>query len=650
MNRKRIILLLVVSVIGVASASYFVIPAWRARTIARQEQNALARAEKFLKDGQPAEALRLVEVFAKPNASNSWARIEIAALTGSQNLPRLAQIYDKAPARILASEEASVLLARAFLHARKAADLARLRDQWRGREQRLDAWLVLDSDALLISGKPKEAEKLLKAKALQGEMEATRLTRLALLAANRDLPAAWKLLSQAASLQPRNSDIRSFRAQILETTGNLELARVEYVAALMATTNSPLLRDQLADFYLRAHNHDLAVDTWAEALTLPTLDFIWLKAHFWNRVLRPVKFPEAVPPPAGELGSLIQHIAGLKPGQFFDAKAFQQLPRAQTFAHERPEVFWLRLLDLLQSGQEAAALESLKFEPARLHAWDPDLAGALTRILCFRQNQSLNPAGFTFTSTLRETNRPPLFVLLEKAARQEQTSPQRRATFSPEDAALLRSKNIFSAAFLSAGWREAALALRPNPQLVAGEPDWLVSSFAQAFRINRSPRTALNFLGTGPLPPAADLVRAEILVEEGQRDEARVALQRLAKLDSSVGFRAAFLLALDAAEQPNFALARQQIAQQPRLANSDLGQELLARLALAENHPAEAEQIYRKIVKTSIEAKAWFARQAFAQKHWDEARTLTQELLQIMPDSAQLLENLLAIDQAAARP
>ncbi|MEI7940486.1 MAG: hypothetical protein WCK27_27725 [Verrucomicrobiota bacterium] len=649
MKRLRIAALLAFLTLAGAAALVFGAQSWRAKAMARQEHDALVRAEALLKAGKAAEALTLAQSFATSAASNTWSRIELAALTARQDLPRLVPIFERTPARILADEEASVLLARAFLHARKPVEFGRVRGAWRGREQRLDAWLALDADNLVLAGKQREAEKLLRARTLPGAMDATRMIRLSLLSANHDMPEAWNLLCKAAALEPRNPDVRSFRAQILEATGRKELARVEYVAALVAAPNNPMLRDQLADFYVRNRNHDLALDTWTEALALPTLDFIWLKALFWNRVLRPVKFPAALQPPAGELEPLIRQFSALKPGQFFDKSAFEQLPHAHTYAAQRQEVFWLRLLDALQIHQEVTAFELLRFEPASLRTWDPDLAAALSRILYYRQKQSLNPPGFVLSSSLPQTNRPAFFVQLEQAARQEKAAPNHAPALTPETAALLRGPNAFAAALLAAGWREAALQLRPEPRLTPGEPEWLSSGFAQVLRLNRSPGAALAFLGAGHLPPASDLVRAELLAQEGRRDEARTHLTRLAELSSGVGFRAACLLTLDAAENKQYEAARQHIARQSLLAQSDLGKELLARLALAQGRPAEAEQIYRGILKSSVEAKTWFARQAYSQKRWQEARQLTNELIELIPDSTQLRENLLAIDQAQSR-
>ena len=494
MTRHRRTLTLAFLILAFGAAGVLGVRAWRAKAMARQEQMALARAESLIKEGKAAEALALAERFAKTDSSQAWPGIELAALTALQDLPRLALIFGRTSERILADEAASALLAHAFLHARKPTEFARVRDAWRGRERRLDAWLALDSDTLLLAGKPREAEKLLRSRTLPGAEDATRLLRLALVAAGHDMPGAWKLLCQAAALEPRNPDIRSFRAQILEATGRIELARIEYVAALVAAPRNPLLRDQLADFYARNHNHDLALDTWAEALAKPTMDFIWLKAHFWSRVLRSVDLSPFGQPPAGELEPLVRQVAALKPGQFFNAAAFDQLPRARSYATQRQEVFWLRLLEALQTHRETEALELLKFEPAHLRSWDPDLAAALYRILYYRQKQSLNPPEFAFTSSVPETNRHSLFVLLEEAARQERAAPGHPPALTPEVVALLRGPDAFSAAVLAAGWREAALQLRSQPQLSAGEPGWLNYGFAQALRLNRSPQAALTFL------------------------------------------------------------------------------------------------------------------------------------------------------------
>lgn len=622
--------------------------AWRAKTILRQEQKALATAGEMVANGKSTEALALVQSFSKTRADpgDEWLRLELSALVSLLDVPRLALIYERTPQRILADEKASILVARGFIHARKQEDFSRIRSVWRGKEQQADGWLALDSDALILAGKPADAEKLLRSRPLPGEEDATRLLRLALVTAKKDMPGAWKLLAQATSLQPRNPDLRSFRAQILEATGRIELARVEYVAALMANPKSPLLRDQLADFYMRNHNPDLALDTWVEALPLQALDFIWLKARFWSRVIRPVEFAGKGEPPPGDLEPLVRQIAALAPDRFFDATAFDQLPRAKRYSAQRQEVFWLRLLDHLQTRQEPQALQLLEFGPANLRSWDPDLAAAIYRILYFRQHQSLNPPRLVFTSAIPATNRHPFFVTLEEAALQERSTHSIRASLPPDVASLLRGPNAFPAALLAAGWREAALQLRQNQGPDSDGPEWLRYGFAQILRLNRAPKTALSYLGSGPLPPVLGLLRAEIHAELGQLPESITEMTPLAPLPSSVGFRASYLLALNAVEHHDLSAATRFVTSQPLLANDLTGKELLARLALLENNIPGAELIYREILPRSIEAKTWFARQAFSKKQWKEARSLTTELLKLMPDSPQLRENMLAIDKA----
>ncbi len=648
MVRRRTALLLATATLALVLAGFVGFRYWRAGLLARQEQRAFARAESLLQQGKPVDALALVQSFRQPASALAWPRVELQALTALRDIPRLALIYDRTPERILADEPASALVARAFLHARKTNDFTRLRGVWRGRESRPEIWLALDCDALILAGKPRQAEQFLHARTLPGTADATRLVRLALLIAPRDLPGAWELLAQAAGMQPRNPDIRSFRAQILEAAGRPAEARVEYVAALVAEPRNPLLRDQLAGFYQRQRNYDLALDTWTEALAQPTLDFVWLKAQFWSRMVRPVKFDLSTSPPNGEFKPLVQWIAALAQGRFFDTNGFAQLPGSHLYAAQRQEVFWLRLLDALQSGRETEAFQLLKFEPKFKQSWEPDLAAALYRTLYYRQKRSLNPPDFVFASQIPAAARHQFFVQLEDAALRERTSANHPASLPAELDALLRGPNAFAAAALAAGWREAALQLGSTNADFAHQPEWLVYGLAQVLRINRSPQVAREFLARQRSAPALDLLRAELLVEAGRRTEALKLLTPLASMNSGEGFRAACLLALDAAEQRHFDVARQFVERQPLLAADNSGKELCARLALAEGKTAEAEQIYRGIVATSVEAKTWFARRAFAQKQWDAARQLTHELLNLIPDSPQLRENLLAIDQAEA--
>ena len=644
MRIKIIIAGLALSVLG--GAAFFGVKAWRGQVVARQERQAFVKAQELIRAGQPDKALAICYAEAQPGGRCDWRPVELDALVGLRDVGRLAPLYERESARVLQHEEASVLLARAFLHARQAAKFEQVRTAWRGHEKQPQLWLALDSDALLLAGKPREAEKWLRTQKLPGKADAVRLGRLALLVGKRDLNEAWQLLDQASQLDSHNVDLRSFRAQLLEGIKRPEAALVENVAALVAEPKNQILRDQLAEFYRRQGQYDLALQTWQEGLTAPSVDFIWLKLAFWGRMIQPVALDADKVPP-GEIEPLAQWVIRLQSGQFWQSNSFAALPQARRYAQERQELFWLQLLDLLHNRREAEAQEMLKFNRFRTRSWQPDLEAAVRRILIYRQARSLNAADLVFVSTTPATNQHQFFVQLESLAKQERSVAQFR--FPPEFDALLRGPEAFAAAFLAAGWREAALQLYAGTDL-SQRPDWLAYGLGQLLRMNRGNRAALTFLDKQKPSPSLGLLSAEILIGDGKAAEGLKRLATLASENSPVGFRASYMLALASLDAGKYDDARGWVSRQPLLVKEIVGVELLARIALRQGQAAEADRLYRTVAKDSIEAKSYLARQAFAQKNWAEARRYTMELIHALPDELTLRENLLAIDKAAATP
>ena len=336
-----------------------------------------------------------------------------------------------------------------------------------------------------------------------------------------------------------------------------------------------------------------------------------------------------------------------KSGQFWQSNSFAALPQARRYAQERQELFWLQLLDLLHNRREAEAQEMLKFNRFRTRSWQPDLEAAVRRILIYRQARSLNAADLVFVSTTPATNQHQFFVQLESLAKQERSVAQFR--FPPEFDALLRGPEAFAAAFLAAGWREAALQLYAGTDL-SQRPDWLAYGLGQLLRMNRGNRAALTFLDKQKPSPSLGLLSAEILIGDGKAAEGLKRLATLASENSPVGFRASYMLALASLDAGKYDDARGWVSRQPLLVKEIVGVELLARIALRQGQAAEADRLYRTVAKDSIEAKSYLARQAFAQKNWAEARRYTMELIHALPDELTLRENLLAIDKAAATP
>ena len=643
MKSKIILLVVVLAVAG--TAAFWGIKAWRTGVILRQEQRAFAQTEKLIVHHDFADALTIIRQQPAVPAKLNWLPLEVRALAGLRAAPQLAAIYQRTPARILTDEEASLVLARAFLASRNTASFRAVRSAWSGHETRQSDWVALDCDVLLVAGKPREAEKLLRSQKFTGPAEAARLERLSLLVAARDLPEAWQLLSEATRLDSRNPELRSFRAQILEAAGKPEAARIEYLAAVLAETNNPLLADQLAEFYRRQNNYDAALAVWEVSLTNPAFDFMALKTAFWQRLVRPGSLA-ADHLPDGELQPLAKWIAGLDAGKFFATNSFAELPSAPRLAQQRQEVFWLQLAEALRQKHEIEAAGLLRFNPFRARSWQPDLEVALTRILHYRLKHSLNSSEISPVTGAAPADRHQLFTELETLAAQERTTG--RAAVPADLDALLRGPDAFAAAFLAAGWREAALRLGEPQNISPNDPAWFAYGVAQALRLNRDPAAALAFLAGHNADPTLQLLAAEIKIETGSLPAGLQELAPLALLNSAVGFRASYLLALANVDAKKYDAARQWILQSPPLSTDLLGREMLGDLAVRAGKPDEAERIYTAIVEKSLPAKAYCAKRAFDRHNWSEARRLTSELVQLAPDDLQFRANLAVIDRKAA--
>jgi predicted Zn-dependent protease len=647
--------LAVVAVIVLAASGFLGVRLWRGRVAQAQEARALSRAESLFAKGQIAEAAAIVQTLGqRPGNRLAWGDIDFRVLVAQMNLPRLTAIYQSDPNRILADEAASLTVARAFLHLRQPPDFERIRSAWKGREKDPARWQLLDADHLLLDGDSAKAEELLRSTTFPGTNDVPRLLRLALVTAARNPKESVEFLNRAVTLDPRQPDTRSFRGQVLEALGRPADARVEYVAAVVAAPTNPVWRDQLAEFYRRRGTPDLALKTWTDALRGPAFDAMWLKTAFWSRMIAPSDLASVSNRPSpGPLIALYQFIRDLPDHRFFDTNAFDSLSGNRRFSQERPEVFWLRLTDLLAQGNEAEALEWLAAPRPAGSALEPYLERALARILTWRHttNHTLLPRGLQLTRITRpSTNLHSLFVTLEQQAQAEEARPLDAARPASDLDAFLAGPHAFAGAFLAAGWREAAIRLAGDVPVTADSPVWLTYGLAQALRYNRGNTAALQFLATHRNNPALDLLAAEIRIAEGKTEEGRAALLSLATKNSDIGMRAAWLLSIDALDHGNPDEARRLVRSNPVLASHTTGQELLARAALSEGETNAAVQAYESIADHSAEAQAFLARQAFAERNWDRAQSLTLSLLDLMPDQLTLRANLEKIAAARVKP
>jgi thioredoxin-like negative regulator of GroEL len=625
---------------------------------AKQEAEDLQKAKDLLYNGKPDEALSIIhrhtgEIEKQTEVGQQWMALLIKANVETLNKQQLLLLWEHSPQAFKDNEVASLMVADGLIAGARGKDYQKLREPWKGHETKPEAWFVLDADELLLDGKRKEAIDFLNSHSFQGKADTDRLIRLALLNVLEQPKIAWDYLTLAYTKDPENPDIRSFRAKILETVGKNNLALSEYVAAVQVAPNNIYLKDQLAEFYLRHKQYQSALQVWTENLNAPSIDFIWLKALFWNKMITPVKYDwQAAKIPDGQLKPLVEYILHLPQGQFWDKAAFEKISNGSQYTKTQQATFWLRLLSALKNQNDKEALNLLQYNPFAPVSWDPQLETALRRILQYRVHGSFDTASVSNpleahpnddTQSQAEKNTPPFFAQLQELATSTQPGQSLRI---PEDLqSVLTSPEAFTAAFLAAGWAEAAIELHNATVFPSTFPDWVALDYVKALRQNSGNADALDFAHAQKQTPEMVLLIGELDIASNNTDAALTDLAELAKTDTDIGAKAAWMISLIYIDKTKYDEAKEVILNQPRLSKEVLGQETLARIALLEGDVEEADSMYSAIVKDSSEAKSYLARKAFQNKNWKKAKELTEDLLKQYTNNALLRENLKKIEE-----
>lgn len=496
--------------------------------------------------------------------------------------------------------------------------------------------------AQLAEGRTSEAIKLLQANHFKNHDETERLVRLAALYVVDDPAHAWSYLAEAASKDPENADLRTFKASLEETLYHNQAAQSSYIAAIQYDAENPYRRELLADFYLRTEQYPQALDILQDSLASPSLDSIWLKALFWNRMAKPTIHPGSMQEiPSGPVNDLVAYLLNLPTGILWDQQAFEKLADHQVYANTRQEIFWLQLLAALKAGREEAALQLLNANPFQYVSWAPELEKGLKTLIHYRYtyNASSNRT-IIATSPLIEKIESPQ-QLLQALASLSEMQPEHLSSAVPYQMQnYLLSKEAFAIPFLAAGWTEAALQMHALEKFPDAFPDWIAESLTQALKQNRDLKTALSFALAQKTTPPLSLLAAEIALEASEEQIAFNNLKALYTQKNESGRRAAMLLAQFLFEHDNPQDARKALQMQPSLEKELTTQELLARIALEEKDLKKAYSIYLSIENESSEAKSFLARKAFADKEWTRARKLTESLLKEYPSHPVLTSNL----------
>ncbi len=608
-------------------------------------------ALELLKTGKTEEALEIVHKYKGEIESHSengikWMELFILGSEETKDIPQLIVLFEFFPEIFKEHESASLLVADSYITNNRVKDYVKIRSLWKDRETKVAAWYVLDVDQLLLDGRKQEAIDLLKSRTFKDKADIGRLVRLSLLYAEEDPKTAWRYLGEAYSKDPQNTDVRSYRGKLLESAGKYNLAHKEYQAAARLNPKNIFLKDQLANFYLRQREYPLALKVWKENLTPPSLDIIWVKTLFWNKVTTPLDYDwDDTPAPQGRLEPLIQYLTGLDNNVFWDEQKFERVPNSKYFLRTQQETFWLRLLSALKNKDEKEANKLLKYNPFIATSWYPQLETSLKRVLNYRLNgtlkidNSLVPLVDGAEEKPQVAPLPPLFVQLEQFANTNSKENSNKSI--PKDLhELLLSNEVFSAVFLAIGWYEAGLQLHQLPVIPNEFPDWVAFNITNALRYNRTTLEALEFASLQKPTPELSLLTAELMISGGDSDAALEKLNKLARNDTDIGYRSAWLASLIYIDHKDWKNARNTVIAQPRLVNDILGKETLARVAYLEGNAPLADKLYAAIEKNSPEARSYLARKAFADRDWKRAQELTQLLMEDYPDNPMLQENL----------
>lgn len=605
------------------------------------ENSDEAQVEILISQGKAIQSLSIIKKYKDSMAKGDekgqkWLNYLIKASESLNDTPQLIAIFNYYPRSLDQHEKSALLVANELIGQGDVENYELLRSGFKGHETASSVWFYLDSDKLILQGKNQEALDLLSSRYFEGKEDTGRLLRLALLNINDHPKIAWDFLDQALKKDPDNSDLRLYRARLLDTAGKKSQAFSEYLTSIKAHPLEPALRDQSIDFLIREGELSQASQLSSQSLNNPTNPSIWVKAIFLNKTYKPSS--PLVQSRSIPKSDLINYLISLKSDEFWNEAKFKTLAVSPETLQNEQATFWLRILQNLKEGREKDALTLLNFNPFEKELWNPNLAFSLKRILTYRASKSLQINDEPETGNpSSQAKIPPFFAELNSLAQREKEESELK--LSSENENLLNSKLGLAAPFLAAGWYEAALALYPDQKIPKGSSPWLAYSLTQAYAQNQGLKEAIFFAKEQEGTPQLNLLLAEFYIENKTPEKALPLLKELSQRQDEIGEKSAFLLALILVDQKQYDLAKSTVQDNTLLAKTTAGQEIMARIYLKENQPDLALKVYTEIVDKSIEAKSYLAKIAFQEKDYKRALDLTDELLKLNPDSVTLIEN-----------
>ncbi|OJU81828.1 MAG: hypothetical protein BGO10_08050 [Chlamydia sp. 32-24] len=590
----------------------------------------LATVDGLLKQDRIEEAASIVSSHlfdATPTLlENRWAEIGIEIAQKEHNLPVLLKLYSSYPKIFEKNELASILLADFFLLQNDTNNLEKIRDSWRGKEIQENKWFLIDVDTMLYQGKTEEALQLLHRFNFEGKSDADRYLRLAFIYFSEHPHKAWEFLEVAKNIDPLNPHIHTYMGLLSEAAGEKRVANKEFETAAKLQPNNVYLQDQLAEFYVRNKQLALAYPIWQKMTQFASADLLWSKALFWDKVYKPLTpTPNITKIPKGKMHSFVEYLLTLDKNEFWNETAYNNVQEGFKWKNQEQSIYWLNLLQTLKEGSDQKAWELVHNKSFQEEIWDHDLDLALKYVLAYKLRRPMPTERFS-------DNANPFFQSLTSLHKSDEH------IYSPLNS-ILENNYIYSFLFLAADWNEAALRLSYPKQNDSYLPEWISYKYTEALTKNRSDLDALEYALIQSPMPSLDILIGKLFLKKGNKQSALVHFERAAIIENETGKHAAWLATKTYLDDNSIQMAKKMIEYNRLLANSVLGKETLAQIAIKEGDNKNAEEIYLSIIDHSNIAKSYLAKKAYEEKNWQKAKELTAYLLKANPDHPLLKEN-----------
>jgi thioredoxin-like negative regulator of GroEL len=300
--------------------------------------------------------------------------------------------------------------------------------------------------------------------------------------------------------------------------------------------------------------------------------------------------------------------------------------------------WWSYLIESLALHDYESASKMIEENPFRVASWHPDLLLTVTYLLSYQKGRTLNALPIPTRKSSNTSKLRPFSQNLEALATLESQSPSLHVSQALRRTMI--SREIFACIFAAAGLHEAAAKLHEETTYPEEYPSWASIAMTHSLRQSRGPQEALNFAMSQYESDELRVEMGKLLLERGQKSEARQILNSLSENSSVIGSKAALLIAESAYSSGSYEEAKKIIDSNARLATSVKGRELLAKIALAKSDMIEADRLYTSIVANSRDAKSYFAKKALRRGNFTIAEKLTLELLVDKPSDTALQKQL----------